>query len=94
MTSTASRGSRARAYLRRLVFVWVAEDPSPAYSTLDKLDGPAMTADLFSGRNLTIAPDLDSQARREQWRNARRMRRGVDGCMSFAIRTAAPRRAA
>lgn len=27
------------AFFRRLVFAWVAEDPSPTYSTLDKLDG-------------------------------------------------------
>ncbi len=53
-----------------------------------------MSAVEWGGRNLTIVKDPDSVARREQWRMARRMRRGADGCMSFAIRTAAPRRAA
>lgn len=34
-----TRGERARAYLRRFFTSWVAEDPDPTYSPLDRADG-------------------------------------------------------
>ena len=41
----ASRGERARAYLRRFFTSWVAEDPRPEYSTLDRADGLGLVPD-------------------------------------------------
>ena len=46
------------------------------------------------GTARTPEPDPDSSARREQWRNARRKRLSIDGCITFARETAPPRRAA
>lgn len=34
-----TRGQRARAYLRRFFTSWVADDPEPEYSSLDRSDG-------------------------------------------------------
>lgn len=32
-------GARVRSYLRRFFTSWVAEDPEPGYSSLDRADG-------------------------------------------------------
>lgn len=34
-----ARPGRVRAYLRRFFTSWVAEDPDPSYSSLDRADG-------------------------------------------------------
>ena len=41
----ATRGERVRAYLRRFFTSWVAEDPAPEYSKLDRADGLGMVPD-------------------------------------------------
>ena len=48
----------------------------------------------WPGGTVGAAADADSAARREQWRNARRVRRSIDGCITFARETAPSRRAA
>lgn len=40
-----ARSARVRAYLRRFFTCWVAEDPDPAYSALDRSDGLAQVPD-------------------------------------------------
>ena len=42
---STSRGERVRAYLRRFFTSWVAEDPSPEYSKLDRADGLGLVPD-------------------------------------------------
>ena len=41
----ANGGGRVRAYLRRFFTSWVAEDPTPEYSTLDRADGLGQVPD-------------------------------------------------
>jgi hypothetical protein len=43
--SSGHPSARVRAYLRRFVTCWVAEDPDPVYSPLDHADGLGQVPD-------------------------------------------------
>lgn len=52
-------GGRLRAYLRRLLTNWVADDPDPTYSTLDRCDGLGETP---VGSPVPVSPEVSEHS--------------------------------
>ena len=59
----ASRVERVRAYLRRFFTSWVAEDPEPEYSKLDRADGLDLVPDPVCTPRLRVpeSPEVAAQ---------------------------------
>lgn len=60
----ANGGGRVRAYLRRFFTSWVAEDPTPAYSKLDRADGLGLVPDPVCTPRLVLPESAEVVARK------------------------------
>jgi hypothetical protein len=61
------RRGRFRAYLRRFFTSWVADDPDPTYSSLDRSDGLGQVPDPVSEPRVQLpeSPEVAHQVRSE-----------------------------
>lgn len=77
----ANRGGRVRAYLRRFFTSWVAEDPTPEYSTLDRADGLGLVPDPVCTPRLVLpeSAEVAAQSRDDE------VVRDVAGARSMAV---------
>lgn len=58
----AARTARVRAYLRRFFTSWVAEDPDPTYSALDRSDGLGQVPDPICQPRTPVAESAEVSA--------------------------------
>ena len=77
----ATRGARVRAYLHRFFTSWVADDPMPQYSTLDRADGLGMVPDPVC----TPRTPLPESAELVAQRRVDEVETGVSGTPSLAV---------
>lgn len=77
----ATRGERVRAYLRRFFTSWVADDPTPEYSTLDRADGLGMVPDPVCTPRTVLPESAEVSAQRQAGDPAQ----DVSGARSMAV---------